>query len=1024
MATNRSNLLILLFGLAYFLPVTAEATKFWKNSITTGNWSTGNNWSGVSAAGVDNGGVPAANEQVRIVNTDGIARTVTLDTNPPALGLVSIDLTGAGTTTNTLLLTSGNNLTSGAMFIGGHNGVTPTNGRGTVTQSAGTHTISSGVDLVVGYGAGSSGVYNLSGTGSLIAPQSIFLGNSGTGTINQSAGTVTVNAGSIGSFNMATFAGSNGLYNLSGTGQFTSNKSEYIGDQGTGTFTQTGGANTIQGAGNHLYLGNAAGGVGNYSISGGTLTANNDVNVGVAGTATLNISGTGSVYIGNNLAINATSNVNLNGGMLRLNTGSGLNRVNYTAGTVRLAGNRNLNNDAVISVLFGPADYSIPTGKTLEIEQVAELSGGSNFSVLGGTLRSLSNGSGGGDFRIGENGNGTLQINSGGAVSGNVFQIGSSINAANPFNGTVTVSGAGSSLGTSTLRIGGKGNGTLNISSGATVTTSNFANVGNSNSSGTGSGTVVLSGAGSTWTIGSSLGIGSFGTGTVTLEAGTTLDVVTGGIGVSSLGTINLNGGTLKFPLLSGGEHINFNSGTIYAYGSHTLGTDTSLTPLFGVAPYITSGKNLTVEGLATLNSRTTIDGGVLTVGSLNSGGTVAVGGNLDFIRGKLNITNQVVNITSTGAVGQNLDLNDDAILSAPLGIVNFSLVTGDGQLEGPFTNNFGAELRGEAGKSLRLLSPATNAGRINLLGGLLDFDQTLTNLAGGLVSGNGSLKARNGLTNQGTMNFAGTANIVGDVVNSAGAKIISGGGGATIFFDDVANNGEIRTSTNGFTVFYGAVSGAGSFTGTGTVNFEGDLTPGNSPAALAFGGDVAFGAGATLQMELGGTSPGTTYDQLQVADSLALDGALVVSLINGFNPAAGDSFNLLNWGSLSGTFSTLVLPNLDGGLSWNTSQLYTTGTLSVVGGVLGDYNNNGVVDAADYVLWRNGGPLANEVDTPGTINAQDYAAWRARFGNTANAAAASLDANSAVPEPAAGEMLVLAAAALQRARRRRRWRW
>jgi hypothetical protein len=46
------------------------------------------------------------------------------------------------------------------------------------------------------------------------------------------------------------------------------------------------------------------------------------------------------------------------------------------------------------------------------------------------------------------------------------------------------------------------------------------------------------------------------------------------------------------------------------------------------------------------------------------------------------------------------------------------------------------------------------------------------------------------------------------------------------------------------------------------------------------------------------------------------------------------------------------------------------------------DYNSNGVVDTADYVLWRKGGPLTNEVDTPGTVNAADYTEWRKRFGN------------------------------------------
>jgi hypothetical protein len=67
---------------------------------------------------------------------------------------------------------------------------------------------------------------------------------------------------------------------------------------------------------------------------------------------------------------------------------------------------------------------------------------------------------------------------------------------------------------------------------------------------------------------------------------------------------------------------------------------------------------------------------------------------------------------------------------------------------------------------------------------------------------------------------------------------------------------------------------------------------------------------------------------------------------------------------------------------------------------VAGDYNGNGVVDGADYVLWRNGGPLQNEVDTPGTVNAADYTEWRARFGNTSGSGS-GLGAG-AVPEPTA----------------------
>jgi hypothetical protein len=76
---------------------------------------------------------------------------------------------------------------------------------------------------------------------------------------------------------------------------------------------------------------------------------------------------------------------------------------------------------------------------------------------------------------------------------------------------------------------------------------------------------------------------------------------------------------------------------------------------------------------------------------------------------------------------------------------------------------------------------------------------------------------------------------------------------------------------------------------------------------------------------------------------------------------------------------------------------------------IYGDYNNNGVVDAADYVLWRKGGPLANEADKPGIVDAADYAEWRARFGSAGGSGAGSGDAAplAAIPEPSAGLLIV-----------------
>jgi hypothetical protein len=66
-----------------------------------------------------------------------------------------------------------------------------------------------------------------------------------------------------------------------------------------------------------------------------------------------------------------------------------------------------------------------------------------------------------------------------------------------------------------------------------------------------------------------------------------------------------------------------------------------------------------------------------------------------------------------------------------------------------------------------------------------------------------------------------------------------------------------------------------------------------------------------------------------------------------------------------------------------------------------GDYNANGSVDSADYVLWREGvQPLpSGEVVTIGTTDAVDYTAWRSLFDNPKPSGGAFNF--GAVPEPA-----------------------
>lgn len=93
-----------------------------------------------------------------------------------------------------------------------------------------------------------------------------------------------------------------------------------------------------------------------------------------------------------------------------------------------------------------------------------------------------------------------------------------------------------------------------------------------------------------------------------------------------------------------------------------------------------------------------------------------------------------------------------------------------------------------------------------------------------------------------------------------------------------------------------------------------------------------------------------------------------------------------------------------------------------------GDYNGDGVVDSADYQLWR-----ANVGDTSalladgngnGVVDAADYAMWRKNFGRTWQSLATGSGAGvvqTAVPEPT-GSALALLASILALTRRWRRY--
>ncbi|MHB9026522.1 MAG: FlgD immunoglobulin-like domain containing protein [Armatimonadota bacterium] len=177
-----------------------------------------------------------------------------------------------------------------------------------------------------------------------------------------------------------------------------------------------------------------------------------------------------------------------------------------------------------------------------------------------------------------------------------------------------------------------------------------------------------------------------------------------------------------------------------------------------------------------------------------------------------------------------------------------------------------------------------------------LGVDPTFTNQAGATLRKSTAIGAT---TIGSTVNF----NTGGAIELLAGELITSNGytqtAGATIL-----NGGNLSAPAGSITIQAGSLTGVGTITGN-VVN-SGLVSPGASPGLLAITGTYRQNATGTLAIELGGLTPGTEFDRMTVTGVATLAGTLNVSLIDGFAPADGDLFTVLQYGSRSGDFTTL----------------------------------------------------------------------------------------------------------------------
>ena len=135
-----------------------------------------------------------------------------------------------------------------------------------------------------------------------------------------------------------------------------------------------------------------------------------------------------------------------------------------------------------------------------------------------------------------------------------------------------------------------------------------------------------------------------------------------------------------------------------------------------------------------------------------------------------------------------------------------------------------------------------------------------------------------------------------------------------------------------------GGLMGAGGIEAT-TIQFEanswlvvGGIASGDDMELIA---EVVFDDTTEIFMNLNSAAD---HDTLYTGDivnfnPMQLNGAdlWVTASSSLFSPGAGDEFKLFDWATgVMGTFDIMGLPNLDPGLRWDLSDLYTTGVLRV----------------------------------------------------------------------------------------------
>lgn len=899
----------------------------------------------------------------QLTNTSGVASRIIsgdrlLFVNDGATG-PNISQNGASNfTLNNALTLSGVNLslTSSIGNIGILNSIITGNG---------SITVNSGVWQLLGATSDFSGGITLNGASSATnlvlsanstgAPGAVTQGPAGTGKITLQQGTIRTS--STGNFTV------NNDVDITGNVSFGSNSPD------TSRLT-LGGNTALTGNATRTITLTATNATGRPVVLAGVIAGSGSASaLTVVGTGTLELSGAAAnTYTGN-------TTVNSSTATLLLNKSAGVNAIAgntlLTSGTIRLGQSDQIADTSTVTLTGGTFDLN-GNSETIDnlVGSTAAL-GTITSSVAGNSTLTLNGVVAGDTAAVITNGNGTVSLVKNGSAT-LILRGASSYSGGTTLNNGQLALISSSALGTGPITLNA---GILRTQDTTAQTFASNLSIGGNVQLGIGTTNATMTFNGPTTILGSGV------TRTLSLLSGSGINrtpVVFGGA-IGDAG--NGNGLALN----TTGTAVGAGNFTTAAFGSGAgdtgANTYTGLTTVSGAQTRLLLNK---ADGTNAIAGDLTQTGGQIVLSRSNqiantsavsvSGGSFDLGGNSETIASLALSGNgtQVINGSLTTSGGTNTasnSINTSVTIGANLAGTNNLVKTGDGILLLSGNNSYsGGTLIQQASTTADVGSGSSSYGVVlqanNALGtgpltignatttaarlALNGYNQTVSELSSGTVgtlvieaNGNagGALSALtvNQTTSTTYSGFLRDQNLtLGQLalVKSGNGTLTLAGVAKSYSGGTTVNAGTLLLDNTSLSSAVGAVNVGvgGTLAGNGTIaaatTIAGTLSPGSSPGTLSFSNSLTLNSTATVAMEINGTTAGL-FDSIAVAGALTFGGTL--NLSTGYAAVFGNSVDLFNWTTTSGNFTSITGTSLGGGLSWDTSALYTTGQITVV---------------------------------------------------------------------------------------------